>query len=102
MSNQTHTFKVGDILKVTYRTKRGDDVRTARVTDTTWIEGQVNYGGVYVDGKHLPTGQGAFRPEELGTRKFGLVAVEVIGHRAPMAASRWQPQPGDRGYDLMH
>jgi hypothetical protein len=95
-------FKPGDLLEITSRGKRGEEVRAAYVTLVNYNGcGCVTYAGRSVEGM-MATGQGAFDPTQVGTTYYGLVvAVKIVGHSPPRRAPFWQPRPGDVGYDLM-
>lgn len=94
-------FKPGDVLVLTGRDNRGEDRRGARVTLVNYNGlGLVTYEGWRVGGL-LESGHGAFKPEDVGTQRFGFTcAVEKVG-TAGSAYATFYPKPGDRGYDLM-
>ncbi len=95
-----NTFNIGDVVLFTERSKKGEELRTAVIVGTnkfgdTMIEGISGYG-------YLPTGSGAFRPEEVGTKPYGFYCkAEVIATGIKRSVSSFYPRPGDRGYDLM-
>lgn len=96
-------FQVGDHLILTSRSRDGEEKRAAIVTLVNYN----NLGGITYAGRDqkgmLPTGQGFFKPEEVGAKPFGFaVAVEFTGQRSNPYPKIWSPKPGDRGYDLMH
>lgn len=94
-------FKTGDILLMTTRMKKGEEVRAAQVYFINYNGlGLVTFGDYYLEG-YLPSGQGAFDPQKINERPFGLIKVEVIGNKSLPWENRWYPRPGDRGYDLM-
>ena len=75
-------FSPGDVLLFTEKFKHGVEIRAAVVTHINFNDnGLVGYEGYYgCWAKYLPTGQGAFKPEEIGTKKFGFYkAVKKIG-----------------------
>ena len=92
-------FKVGDLLLIHYNFRNKTEIRAARVFDINYNDnGLVTYEGDYKS-DFLQTGQGAFNPERLGDKKYGIVKVERVGFRGNPA--HWSPKPGDRAYDLM-
>lgn len=97
-------FKQGQALILTYRNRDGEERRSAWVSLVNYNNlGGVTYVGRYASGL-LETGSGWFKPEELGTKRFGLVGVEIVADASPAGygyGSQWQPRPGDRGYDPM-
>ena len=94
-------FAVGDNIQITITMKTRTTVGDAEVTAVTAI----NYkGNALVTFSGRETGQGAFDPEKVGTKPFGITKVEKLGGKGPQYCwqkSRWYPRPGDRGYDLM-
>jgi hypothetical protein len=95
-------FKPGDLLEITSRNNRGEEVRAAVVMFVNYNDlGYVTFTGDYSRQPMLATGSGAFKPEEVGTTKFGLcVAVKKVGHRPHHRP--WSPKPGDSAYDSVH
>ena len=75
-------YKVGDILLITSKMKSGEETRAARVTAINYNNnGHVTYTGTFRVEGYIPTGQGGFKPEEIGTKKFGFHhKVVVIGY----------------------
>ena len=93
MTMTTNDFKAGDILKL----KRRDhlDGCEAKVQSVNFNgNGLVTYCGLYC-------GSGAFDPAKFDnpTRFQTIVGAEKISFRKPWAP--FNPQPGNRGYDLM-
>ena len=76
-------FKPGDLLEITSRGKRGEEVRAAYVTLVNYNGcGCVTYAGRSVEGM-MATGQGAFDPTQVGTTYYGLVvAVKISWSRS--------------------
>jgi hypothetical protein len=98
---QMNDFTPGDLIEITTRLRNGDEVRSAVVTMVNYNGlGHINFGPRYVEGM-LPTGQGTFFAEKIGTTPFGIVSVKIVGHKPIRPARFWQPTPGNRGYDLM-
>lgn len=92
-------YSIGDILHITHRLKKGDEIRSAKVIDINYNgNGLVTYTNHYIEGM-LNSGSGAFDPDRIGTKPFGIVKIEKVGHQKPTA--HWSPKPGDRSYDLM-
>lgn len=103
----TMTFEVGDVLELTQVSRNpvtGEDRTEYRtcIVSALQPDGNVSYQGYRVDDR-LETGQGAFRPERIGTTKYGFtVAVRKIGRGKPVSyGPTWTPRPGNRGYDSM-
>ena len=102
-------FKVGDILIFTQRRsfkgKAITELCAGAVVSIDENDGCVNYTGDYRAANQrgiLPTGSGSFDPKKIGVHQFGfIVEVEVIGNKGISSTRPWQPQPGNRGYDLM-
>lgn len=95
-------FTRGDVLIVTSRSRAGEERRGAVVTAVNFEgNGYVTIVGHDVQGL-MPTGSGAFKPEQVGTTPYGLtVAVEKVGFVPPRDHHYWYPKPGDTAYDLM-
>lgn len=93
-------FKPCDRLVITYRNRNGEERRAAEVTVVNYNNnGLVTYGGLHGT-ELMPTGQGAFDPETVGAKPFGIVKVEKVGRVAPWRP--FTPRPGDRAYDSVH
>lgn len=95
-------FQPGDLLILTTRTKQGEERRGAIVTAVDFNRcGLVTFTGHAIESL-MQTGSGAFDPEAVGTKPFGLaVEVEKVGHLKPTRDNFRGPCPGDRGYDNM-
>ena len=92
-------YKAGDIILLVTRMRVGYETRCARITAVNYNNlGIVTYSGEN-RGSILSSGQGAFTPNQIGSKEFGLQEVKIIGHRSP-TTSRWTPAPGNRAYDL--
>lgn len=98
-----NNYKVGDLLLITSKMKCGKETRAARVVHINYNgNGLVGYTGTFEIDGYIPTGQGAFNPEEIGTKKFSFHnKVEVVGHIKQSFYAAWYPKPGDLAYDLM-
>ena len=98
-------FQVGDKLLITHRTRNGYDTRSAEVFCINYNGNKmVTYTGrnlTFDGGGFMLSGSGAFNPETIGKKPFGIVAVCVVSHGTQIVANHYNPQPGDRGYDLM-
>jgi len=79
-------FKVGDVLLITETHKHHKEVRAAQVSCIDYKgNGLVTIEGYWgMTDKYLPTGQGAFDPKEIGTKKFGFYSevkkIGTVGH----------------------
>lgn len=93
-------FQVCDSLLLVYRYRHGLETRAAMVFDKNYNNnGLVTYIGRHSP-VHMESGSGAFDPTKLGSKRYGLIAVEVVGRGRSSFKCRG-PRPGDRGYDLM-
>ena len=73
--NELINYAPGQTIFMKHRTAHGEQVRVARVTAVNYNDlGMVTFAPAY--GRVCrPSGQGAFRPEKVGTKPFGLVDV---------------------------
>lgn len=82
------TYAVGDILVFTERSNQGWSERLAVVTGIEFTPGMVLYAGCQdrlTRGSDIqPTGQGAFDPTTVGTKKYGFHMAVRLFHRQPM------------------
>jgi hypothetical protein len=103
--NTLESYKIGDVLLMTTRMRKGTEVRSCQVFDINYRDnGLVTFTGCSHERAPLPTGSGAFDPTELkedGTSdaQWGIVQIEKVGHRE--AWKPFCPRPGDPHYDLM-
>ena len=75
-------YEVNDVLLITETHKHGKETRAAVVSCINYKgNGLVTIMGYYgLYDEYLPTGQGAFDPKEIGTKKFGFYSeVKKIG-----------------------
>jgi len=100
---KTEDFKPGDLILVHTKTKSGTDIRSAKVCCVNYNGNRLVTFEGYGDKNYRPSGQGAFNPERVGTRPFGIVRVERVGYEAYKAVNfnGGYPRAGDPGYDLM-
>lgn len=92
-------YKVGDLLLMTTRMRLSTEIRGAEVTAVNFNNlGGVTYIGANVPSAHLPTGSGWFKPEEIGTKPYGLVKVEKYVPPAPKMSFRRERNDVGGGY----
>jgi len=95
-------FNIGDILLITHKSKSGYDTRIAQVSDINFRNnGLVTYNGYYSGMAFLESGSGAFDPQNVGKKPFGIIAVCIIDHKPTWNQTFQGPKPGNRSYDLM-
>ncbi len=94
-------FKQGDILELTERSLRGEQISSAVVSAVNYNDlGLITYTGHYYT-KHVASGSGAFDPTKVGTTPYGFtVAVKIVGHIKPARRGFVGPRPGNRHFDL--
>lgn len=73
-------FEIGQTILLTYRHKSGYDTRIGHVFDINYNgNGLVTYTGSWgAEKAFMPSGSGAFDPNKLNDKKFGLIAVCII------------------------
>lgn len=99
-------FETGDVLLLTYRSRRGEDKRVAQVVAVNPNDnGLVHFAQppVFFKTEYLDAGQGVFKPGEVYRHPYALVGVRTLARLRPR--NRFPitpcPRPGDRSFDLM-
>jgi len=109
MAMNMSDFEVRDLLIVTSRHKhRGEIVEERRAAIVTAVDynglGCITFIPAYrLASKEgiLTSGSGSFKAEEVGTKPFGKIKVEIVGKGSLPMDGHWSPRPGNVGYDLM-
>jgi hypothetical protein len=102
-------FQVGDKLIFTYRSADGIEHRAAEVAHVNYNDlGGITYRPDYTT-ELLGSGQGHFDPKEIGTKRYGIIDVEIRKRRLPTrrrrvyeakyAASWREPERTKRWFD---